>query len=249
MKKIFLGLIALTLSLNACSSSDDSSDTTNDALLSKIVETYEDGYVSTLLVTYSGNKILKLDWDGEEVTEFTYTGNLITQEKYFLDGDLEDLITYEYDANERLIRSTRVETNSFTEVDEYTHNADGTVSFVTERDGELAANGTFYFNNNRPYKKEITTYYEGFESDEVIEVTFDDKNEPFKNVTGYNKLNFALPNLKSDIEDNVNNVLTVKRDTFTILTTTYTYNSNNFPATSTTTGTSMDDNYTSVYFY
>lgn len=249
MKKIYLGIIALTLFLNACSSSDDSSETTNDVLLSKIVETYDDGFVSTLLLTYNGNKIVKADWDGEEVTEFTYTGNLITQEEYFFEGDLEDVITYQYDANERLIRSTRVETNGFTEVDEYTHNANGTVSFVTERDGELIAEGTFYFSNNRPYKKEITTYFEGFESDEVIEVTFDDKNEPFKNVTGYNKLSIALPNYMSEIEDPSNNVLTVKRNAVTILSTTYTYNSNNYPATSITTGESLDDNYSSVYYY
>jgi len=251
MKKIVLSLIALTV-LSACSSSDDNNNNpdTTTPLVSKIVETYEDGFVETLLLTYNGTKIVKSNWNnGEEVTEFTYTGDLITKEEYFFDGELEDVITYEYDTNQRLIKSTRVDSFGDIEIDLYTHNANGTISFVTETNDELSADGTIYFDSNgNPNKKEITNYFMGFESTEIITVTYDNKNEPFKNVTGLDKISFALPNY-SAFEASLNNPLTINTNGVNNTTHTYTYNSNNFPATSTTVTTDFEGNYTTVFFY
>lgn len=253
MKKLIYAFSALALLFASCSSdsdssTDDSSDTSG--LLAKIVETYGDGSVETITFTYNGNKIVKHTSDFGEETVYTYTGDLITEEKYYVDGNLDETILYEYDANQRVFKTTRnYEFGS--EIDVLTYNANNTVSFVTTSGTETIAVGTIYLNGNQPYKKEITEYPgTGEEYSWVEETTFDSKNNPFKNVTGYSKLEIGTPSYTRGYYGVLNNALGYSMDNVVKETVTYTYNGDNYPVTEVCDDHDNNDfDSTSQYFY
>ncbi len=260
MKKLFALLSAFTFVLTSCSS-DDSNDAASGQLLTKLVETYENGDVETVTFQYSGNKILKRtsDYAFRDETIFTYTGDLITKEEYFFDDDagysFYEVINYEYDATNRLIKSSRTAT-SLAEEDVFTYNSNGTISFTTtstiSSPSTIVATGVIYLNGDQPYKKEIT-FDPGtaMENNAVEEGTFDDKINPFMNITGYSKMAIACPTYNYSLEGTVNNYLTYKRDNVLWDSSTYTYNSNNMPLTETYTDVegNGDENSTLQYFY
>ncbi|MGX7667000.1 hypothetical protein [Flavobacterium pedocola] len=256
MRKLIYAFSALALLFASCSSDSDSSsndDSSND-LLTRVVETYGDGSEETIAFTYNGNKIVKytLSIDGTitEETTFTYTGDLITQEKYYIDGNLDETITYEYDANSRLIGSNR-NGEFIHEEDVFTYNTNGTVSFVTTSGTETIATGTIYLNGDQPYKKEITRDPGTMFEYSVVEVTtFDNKNNPFKNVTGFAKTEIALPNYTEGYFGTVNNITGYSEDGVTKQTFTNTYNSGNYPTSQTCDDLDNPDNdFTAQYFY
>ena len=85
MKKLICFACFTALSLTSCSTGGDSSPATeSDVLLKKSVETYaNDGSVITTNYTYNGKKMVKAsDSDGYYET-YTYTGDLLTQVKYY----------------------------------------------------------------------------------------------------------------------------------------------------------------------
>ncbi|WP_313804287.1 hypothetical protein [Flavobacterium sp.] len=237
MKKLFYAFSALALLFASCSSDTDSStdDSSSTGLLTKIVETYGDGSVETFTFTYSGNKIVKqaliIDGTITEETTYTYTGDLITEEKYYIDGNLDETITYEYDANSKLIGTTR-HGEFVHEEDVLTYNANGTVSFVTTSGLETIATGTIYFDGNQPFKKVITREPGGeFEYTTTEVTTFDTKNNPLKNVTGFAKIEIGLPNYTEGYSGLLNNTMGYSVDSMAKESFTYTYNSGNYPLT------------------
>ncbi|KGO84030.1 YD repeat-containing protein [Flavobacterium cauense R2A-7] len=256
MKKLIYAFSALTLLFASCSSDSDSStdDTSSTGLLTKVVETYGDGSVETITFTYSGNKIVKntLSIDGTitEETTYTYTGDLITEEKYYIDGNLDETITYEYDANSKLIGTTR-HGEFVHEEDVLTYNANGTVSFVTTSGSETIATGTIYFNGNQPFKKVITREPGGeFEFTTTEVTTFDTKNNPFKNIIGFAKIEIGLPSYTEGYPGLLNNPMGYSEDSVEKESFTYTYNSGNYPVTEVYDDFGNDDNdFTAQYFY
>jgi len=251
MKKLLYLLSAVALMLTSCSSDDDTQDTSG-TLLTKIVETYSDGTVENITFTYNGNKIVKIssDYSERDETIYTYTGDLITKEEYFFDdgaGDsFNEVVEYEYDANQKLIKSTTTPESGAVEIDNFTYNSNGTVSFVTTSGGATIATGTIYFNGNQPYKKEITE-----NTISRVEVdTFDDKVNPFVNITGYSKIIIGNPSNTLGYPGIVNNNLSTSKDGSIEYSSTYTYNSNNMPATEIYVDYNNSDyNSTSQYFY
>ena len=69
-----------------------------------------------------------------------------------------------------------------------------------------------------------------FEIDQIEESTFDSKVNPLANVIGFSKINIATPNFREGYDGISNNVLVFKRDNVVRGSSTYTYNSNNMPA-------------------
>ncbi len=256
MKKLLYLFSAVALLLTSCSSDDDDSSSSG-TLLTKIIETYDDGTIENITYTYNGNKIVKIssDLDLRDETIYTYSGDLITKEEYFFDdgaGDtFEEVTEYEYDANLKLIKSTRTDEFGEIEIDNFTYNSNGTVSFITTSGGTTIATGTIYFNGNQPYKKEITqdpgTIWE---ADWVEENTFDNKVSPFANITGFSKIMIASPKYIRGYDGIVNNHLTLSIDGSNEESSTYTYNSNNMPATDIYVDHNNSDyNSTSQYIY
>ena len=255
MKKLFYLFSAIALTLTSCSSEDDSNNASG-TLLTKIIETYDDGTVETVRFEYNGNKITRQysDLDDRDETIYTYTGDLITKEEYFFDDGIdsfEEVIIYEYDSNNRLIKSIRTDEYGDIETDNFIYNSNGTVSFTTTASSITIASGTIYFNGNQPYKKEITENPgTTFEISWVEESTFDNKVSPFADVTGFSKIAIGTPKYTRGYPGIVNNSLDFSIDNTLEERSTYTYNGNNMPATETYIDfNNSDNNSTTQYFY
>ena len=253
MKKIILFVSAFALLLTACSSDDSepAPATPSGTLLTKIIETYTDGTVEIVDFQYNGDKIATIVSDFGDKSVFTYTGDLITKEEYFVDDIIEETIIYDYDANQRLIKST-LTTGSTIEIDDFTYNSNNTVTFITTSAGNTIAIGTIYFNGDQPYKKELTEN-PGTTSEysSVEETTFDSKVNPFVNVKGLDKIEIATPSYSLGYGGIFNNSLELKRDGNIIESYAYTYNANNMPATEVYDASQVSPNYdsTSQYIY
>ena len=237
MKRIalLLGVFALTFSSCSSDGDDDTNNTTSGTQLSKLIETYGDGTVENVIYTYNGNKIVSVISDFGDKTVYTYTGDLITKEEYYLEDELEDVTVFEYNANQKLIKSTRT-FGSSVEVDNFTYNSNGTVSFTTTSDGDIEATGTIYFNGDQPYKKMMTEYFIDIngnpdQEDTVEETTFDNKVNPLASVLGFSKIVISLPKYTLGYNGISNNVLVFKENNIIQGSSTYTYNGNNMPAT------------------
>lgn len=252
MKKIILFVSAFALLLTSCSSDDSDPEPAapTGTLLTKIIETYDDGSIETSNITYNGNKIVSMiTVEYNEKTIFTYTGDLITKEEFFVDDIIDETFVYEYDTNQRLIKSTKTYISSM-EVDNFTYNSNNTVSFVTTSAGNTIASGTIYFDGNQPYKKELseisgTSVYNTTEED-----IYDDKVNPFSSVVGFSKIQIACPSYIRGYNGIPNNSIEFKRNGVTDWTSVYTYNSNNMPATEVYTEINHPDyNSTLQYIY
>lgn len=255
MKKLLYLFSAIALTLTSCSSDDDSNNSSG-TLLTKIIETYDDGTVETTDFEYNGNKIVSVssDLDLRDETIYTYIGDLITKEEYFFDDGIdsfEEVIDYEYDSNNRLIKSIRTDEYWDVETDNFTYNSNGTVSFTTTANSTTIASGIIYFNGNQPYKKEITENPgTAFEVSWVEESTFDLKVSPFANVTGFYKIIIGTPSYTRGYPGIAGNSLDFSIDNSLEESSTYTYNGNNMPATETYIDfNNSDNNSTSKYFY
>ena len=105
MKKIILFVSAFALLVTSCSSDDSDPEPAapTGTLLTKIIETYDDGSVETSNITYNGNKIVSMiTVEYNEKTIFTYTGDLITKEEFFVDDIIDETFVYEYDTRNNL---------------------------------------------------------------------------------------------------------------------------------------------------
>jgi hypothetical protein len=180
-------------------------------LLTKVIETLTNGDVETIEFFYSGTKILKYTntfSSSVEETSYVYTGNLITQAKTTLNGDLLETTNFEYDTSLRLKKCIGIYGNTVN-VTNYNYNTNA---------------------NNQGYKKEIV-YDPGtsFEYTELQETTFDNKVNPFINVTGLSKIELESPSEVLGFSGVANNPVMFKKNNVTRETSIYTYNSNNMP--------------------
>ena len=255
MKKLIYLFCAIALTLTSCSNEEESNNSSG-TLLTKIIENYDDGTVETIRFEYNGNKITRIysDLDDRDETIYTYTGDLITKEEYFFDDGVdsfEEVIVYEYDTSNRLIKSIRTDEYGDVETDNFVYNTNGTVSFTTTANSTTIASGTIYFNGNQPYKKEITEEPgTAFEVSWVEESTFDLKVSPFANVTGFNKIAIGTPSYTRGYPGIIGNSLDFSIDNTLEERSTYTYNGNNMPSTETYIDFNNSDyNSTSQYFY
>lgn len=268
MKKIFtLAAIAL-FTMTSCSDDSDSDTVTGPGtspsetvLLKKMIVTDSDGMTETTNYTYNGKKIVSESTNGE-YSEYTYEGNNITKLDIRQEGDFRITYTFTYSTNGQLIKHTYTHisppmgpgqpSSSSTITAHYTYNADGTISyedFVSFSDGP----------QNQEHEHGILTFANGNLVNKVVNrpgnqviierSAYDTKNSPFKNVTGNNALAIA------ELVDGPNNIINYTSNTSTpgepernySYSTTYTYNSANFPVTSVE--TYSDDVYTTQYFY
>jgi hypothetical protein len=226
MKKFLLLFGALTLSLTSCSR-DDSSDSSS-VLLKKEIATDSDGDKVTTNYKYDGNKLVDITVQGfTGGLYFTYTGDLITKIEFKYDGVVEQINTYAYDSNNRLVSFVRAEPQDelgFKEV--YTYNTDGTVSVKTYRGDHLSqttANGTGKIIFTAGEVTEITATDSPTRS-----YTYDDKNNPMKNVLGYDKISFA----DGEASGILHNIVSSKYNNEVMAAYVLTYNADNYPVKS-----------------
>jgi hypothetical protein len=228
MKKI-IALAGFFLFMVSCS--NDDAQNTNAAedttLLKKMTSTNEEGITSTYDYTYNGNKIVSMISDDTTII-YTYTGNLITHITSTQSNGVVIDQTIEYNSSNQktsqiiLISAPDLGVEQGTK-DLYTYNQNGTVTVVQysgdlESQTTLEGTGTITINEN-------SILHEGMSS-QAYTHTFDSKNNPMKNILGYNE--YTLPRLGSKH----NLLLGATTSTRSGYIFTYTYNSNNYPISS-----------------
>ncbi len=244
MKKILCLFGALTLLLTSCSSED--SPSSDLVLLKKNVITTPEGDKITVNYKYDGNKIVSTTDDSGDVgLYYTYTGDLITKIEFkYADGTVDQINTFSYNAEGKLTTFVRVEPNmDWGHKEVYTYNADGTVTAQSfSGDGTTqtleGTTNTIKFVNG-----EVSEIISEDASWENHKYTYDNKNNPTKNILGMDKIAFV------DGEGNgvKFNILTDTSEGDLWTNSTFTYNENGYPVKEVDTGS--DSLGTIEYFY
>lgn len=240
MKKISCFLSFAFLVLSSCSNSEDTPVASSDpnlVLVKKIINTSTQGTITTNVV-YNGNKIVSQSSnDSQGKTMYvTYTGDLITKIIYKIaDGTITQSEIYTYDASNRL--STFI-INGFQDnwgdKEIYTYNSDGSIS-VSRYTGDTTTQTQFnnankiYFLNGEVNKIERSSTVGGPVTSTTT-YAYDTKNCVSKNILGLNKINFCNEHVSDGIAHNVISITKTGSPTVNIQ---YTYNTLDYPITST----------------
>lgn len=229
---------ALALGLTSCNNDDDNS---TPILVTQIIVTSQYNgatTTSTTNFTYDGNKIVRQTTaNSDDYSTFTYTGDFITKVEHYQSGALYSEDFYTYDSEDRLATYEQNlyddPNNTYIAKCEYTYNANGTVAFSYNHG--YFPTPSYSYTGLIQLNAEGAVTQIGTSSGVTYSYTYDDKNSPFKNILGIDKLFFEgsyanpfLRNFLTEVTDNNNSTYTTSH--------TYTYNSDNFPIQSTETG-------------
>jgi hypothetical protein len=221
MKKIIF-LISLIFVLYSCSTEDSSEDSNNnEVVLLKKLEQSND--LDIEYYKYNGTKLNYVSIGDESGQiwrlQFTYSGDLITKTEWFENNQPtgeKDVNTY---SNNKLSEVRIYSPGAILEyIENYTYNSDGTVDIITE--GFNGNSGGFVkifidSNNNTIKKDYLGGYVKLFE--------FDNKNNPYKNITGLNKI-FSLGGRSVGNNNITKEIMPYGNKLFN-----YQYNSQNYP--------------------
>ncbi|MDI1315767.1 hypothetical protein [Flavobacterium sp.] len=235
MKKIVLACSALLLMLSSCSSSDSNSSSSNQKLRQEIT-TDNAGNSDTQTFTYTGDKLLRVNDSDGTYYKAIYTGNLITKLEGYDDTDaLIDQSTFTYNSNNKLASYIYLDFEQDTaEREVFAYNSDGTIS------------SSYYYGNSASATPTdlVTTRTITLLDGEVVSIvstgddnssytyTYDTKNNPYKNILGYDKIaGYADAGNRGVLR----NIVTETRVTTGFTYTdnySYTYDTSDFPLTS-----------------
>ena len=219
MKKIIYLLSIAFLLLQSCSS-DNNSENSNSSgnMLLKRLE-YSDNF-GPIYFKYNGTKLNYFSF-GEQSgllkKQFTYSGNLITKAEWFENGVATgEKDTYTY-LNNKLIEHRTYSPGAVLErVSNFEYISDGTINLTAENSsGNIVFAKLYLDSSGNVIKSESSSYFVLYE--------YDNKNNPYRNITGYSEIFLTDPNLG-------NNNLTKK--VFTNSSSynyNYQYNSQNYP--------------------
>jgi len=176
--------IATLISCSSDNGSDTNINPSNTILVKKIIKTYGPNAVDILTYKYDGNKIVSKTWDGGAITYYTYTGDLITKIETKVANNMLGS-SYEYTYLNGKVAKVVEKENGETDSRTYTYNANGTVSYIRTRTGSQNTTGLLTFENGNLVKNE--------EGTSIYIFGYDTKNNPFKNVLGFNLLLYSNP--------------------------------------------------------
>ncbi|MEX0596332.1 MAG: hypothetical protein WD512_07510, partial [Candidatus Paceibacterota bacterium] len=236
-KSIFL--IAILFVLFSCSSNDsndDSNPSTGGILLKRIETPGSQPYH----YNYNGNKLNYVALGSTDGSlgkiQFTYSGDLITKWEYYeLNQPTGYGETFSY-ANNKLVQKKIYSDGLVLEVTyDYVYNSDGTVN-ETETDANNPLVITkYYFDSNGNIIKSV----EG--STETI-YEYDNKNLPYKNITGFNKI---VPFSEASGQNNATKI--IGGNNITIIN--YEYNSQNYPISKESINSEGDTEIENYFYY
>lgn len=208
-------------------------DPTESILLRRIVNTYPGAGIAdqTAVYSYNGNKIVSeiyTDSQGlQTTTTYSYDGDNITLIEEREEGELVYRETFQYNTSNKLETYIAVDFWEDTSIKEtYVHNPDGSINvtrLIGDLDTQTEDDGT------------STIYFVGGEVDRItfsagntITYTYDNKNNPFKNVVGFSKIAFVDGEARGISKNILQTTGSTPDFDFT-----YTYNTDNYPLTST----------------
>lgn len=247
MKKIFsMAAIALFMAMTSCSGDDDSSTVNEQShLVKKTIATTEDGYELVTNYNYDGHKIVSIVSSDDSSTTFTYTGDLITEMKYYEDGVLVQTETYTYTSDNKLATHTMYLGEDYARRGEFTFNADNTVTinyFSGDAESQTTPTGTYTLTLTNDNVTQVNT------GSTIRTAVYDTGLDPMYNVTGYQAVNLGYN------EGGRNNVISSTGENgmgevVLQYTTTYTYNDANYPVTADETDVETGEVYHVEVFY
>lgn len=189
MKKILCLFSALSVVLISSCSSDDSKDVASETLLpKKITETVvESGKSGSLdyTFTYDGNKLKQISLSDASKFVYTYTGDVITKVEKFKSSDLQYTDVYTYEGGKLVSRlTTRAFGSTPPQKLTFVYNANGTVNaneseIINKIEIKYDTTTLYTFANGNI----VSSEYINGERDKTTS-TFDDKKNPFTNITG-----------------------------------------------------------------
>lgn len=201
MKKIFCLTVIILAVLTSCSS-DSNEENLKEPVLIKEIEVSINGKNLTQKFFYDENRIKTMIFPDGFQQHYTYTGDVITKiEEFDVQGNLSEIRKYTYD-NGKIFSVLKIVYQSiapyYDSLTKYVHNADGTVTyqkyklhFITgEVLQEEGTPGKIYFKDGNIIKSD-------WSSDYSIVYEYDNKNNAYKNILGYNLL--------LDLEPTINN--------------------------------------------
>jgi hypothetical protein len=216
MKKITTALCIVLFALVSCTKNDTPPVTENPTglILPKKLIIKQDSEIRILNITYDGNKIVEAKNEIEK-TVFTYTGDLVTREISYKNNAVFEDRKYVYENNKlkteiiKGINTSPFTGNPIVTTYEYTQNSNGTITReIYDTDtvtGVVTKLGNIYTLTveNGNLVKDISTSEFG-DVLEIFTTTFiyDNKNNPYKNILGFDKLNYTR-----DFHRTTNNLL------------------------------------------
>lgn len=248
MKKLLplFALIVLSCNSGADLTPYDPNATTTTTLLTKIIETDDDGNDVTTDFNYEGYKIVNfIDSEGSTGV-FTYSGNIISSIKYYESEALVQTDLFTYNSSGQITSHTmQIHADDYATREDFTHNSDGTVSYTSwygtiESQTEQDLSGKLFFSGGEVVKRE-TYLGSSLASQETFE--YDAKHNPFRNVIGLNQA-FLF---QGEIGGVFRNLVTASGTT-NPMEIQYAYNIFDFPDTSQS-NTALEGGIYTQYFY
>ena len=230
MKKVICLFAFTSLFLSSCTSSDSSSSSASGPLVKTMIidnaNPADDDY--NLLFTYSGDKLINVKDSGVLIGQFIYTGDKLTR------------LNHPEDNTYIVIEYTGDQVTKFTEYDPDFDSATKTLVTYSGNtftrmiyDGDLTTQTTLIFTEVCTVQNGNVTQYTrtSFGSSNTETVTYDTKNNPFKNISNY----AVFQVLDLDIEGNMNNETSSSSNSSGIIyTVSLIYNSDDYPVTEVT---------------
>ena len=185
--KIIYAAFAFLLILAGCSTD---SDVPTGVLLRKLVQTTnDDQHVANY--HYDGNRLDYIVMNDDDVLDYTYSGDLISEiSRENMEGEeLQRTIFYYEDG--LLVKSHLMQFwTDFEMIVQYAYNPDGTVNFTstsTSWDGSMQAGnpGKHFFDSQGSL---IKTEQYGPGGTLVTEYQYDQQKNPYRNIAGYSRL-------------------------------------------------------------
>ena len=230
--------------MSSCSSEDALEET--NAILPKsikITNPKNPSENSVMTYSYQGKKLVSIS-ENNKTTKFVYDGDKIIKEvSYVVAGPTTTKIvetTYKYSGKKMISSFVQTENDRYKSTREtvYTYNADGTVKSEENSKAETIPEG-YTIKIRTSYKM---TFVNGnlakledlIDLNNVYENEFDDHNNPFKNVTGFD----LLMNIEYTSNNLITNTYTFK-DNFgvsgkSLYKVEYEYNDDGYPSKKTT---------------
>lgn len=236
MKKQFI-IIVLVLLTISCSSSDSespSNQTINDSILLKRMIQTTTGAIQNVNVTdftYNGNKLATIANDNGFIQKYIYTGDLITRMEWTVDNTgIPIIYVYSYNNSNQLVTMTKTDylvDQSFRIT--FTYNSDRTITLnnysITDNSQEKFDSSSKYYLNDTNDIIHIEDYNPA--GTQIIQTTtfvYDAKNNPFKNILGWDKLLISRQGQYANVTSMVSSIEGTQ-------TSTYQYNNSDFPIT------------------
>lgn len=230
MKKI-LNRFSTLIAPSSFKNNYKSNNLSNWTLLKQIIFTDSSGQlIESIQYSYNENKLVSIT-KGNHKSNYTYSGDKIIKIEDSEKNILNKITEYTYNSDNKLHSSIETEIgSSYSFKTLYSYNLNGTVTFKefminsnTETISDEGSMGKFVFSQHNLIKIEKSNN-NGYEFLATYE--YDRKNNPFKNVLGFNLI-FNFPEKIS-----TNNIIksTNTFDSFNFVNThSYSYNSIGFP--------------------